>query len=308
MLKGAVMLDDLVQTVQTDFQRIAQQETLWNEDNFLERVRALDALTVDILEHIENVQYVHGYHPALGHLYHCATQLWQRLHAVNAQLFRRLREQLVADRAAGPRLRQMCATYVGALPPEPTWQDLEGDYLDVFINGLLDIGYPPEETKDRQPGMIGYHPTPARVILALIEHARLQEHDVFYDLGAGLGRVALLVGLLTAARAKGIEYEPAYCAYAQERADSLHLSRVTFLNADARQANYADGTVFFLYTPFTGRVLQAVLAQLAEQARCRPITLATYGACSHDAAQQSWLQATVQQTFAYDTLAFFRSR
>jgi hypothetical protein len=117
-----------------------------------------------------------------------------------------------------------------------------------------------------------------------------------------------MVGLLTAAQVKGIEYEPAYCAYAQERADSLHLSGATFVNVDARHADYTDGTVFFLYTPFTGRLLQDVVAKLAEVARQRTITLATYGACTRDVAQQSWLQATLQRTFTHDTLAIFTSR
>jgi hypothetical protein len=82
---------------------------------------------------------------------------------------------------------------------------------------------------------------------------------------------------------------------------------VTFRNVDARAADYTDGTVFFLYTPFTGRLLQAVLARLEAEARTRPITIATYGACTSDVAQQPWLQPTVQQAFEYDTLALFRS-
>jgi len=156
--------------------------------------------------------------------------------------------------------------------------------------------------------MIAYYPTPARVIFALIAHAHLRAHDVFYDLGAGLGRVALMVGLLTAAQARGIEYEPAYCAYAQQRAHSLNLPQVTFLNVDSRQADYMDGTVFFLYTPFTGSLLQAVLARLHTEVQTRPITIATYGACTRDVAQQPWLQLGVQQVFAHDTLALFTSR
>jgi len=117
--------------------------------------------------------------------------------------------------------------------------------------------------------------------------------------------VALLVGLLTDAQVRGIEFEPAYCAYAQERAHSLNLSRVTFHNVDAREADYTDGTFFFLYTPFTGRILQAVLARLETEARTHPITIATYGACTRDVAQQTWLRPVVEQEFEYDTLALF---
>lgn len=301
------MVHDTVQEIQADLEGIAQQESLEIDTNFVERVDALDALSLRVLERIENVQYVHGYHAELASLYHRGTQLWQRLEAVNIQLFGRLRTQLVAGPAPGPTLRQLCETYVGAVTHAPTWQDLDADYLDIFVNGILDIGWPPEETQHLQSGMIGYHPTPARVIFALIEHTPLSATDVFYDLGAGLGRVVLLVGLLTAARVKGVEFEPAYCAYAQQRADSLHLSRVTFLNVDARQADYTDGTVFFLYTPFTGHMLQAVLAQLEAVACTHPITLATYGACTRDVAQQGWVQPTVQQAFTHDTLTLFRS-
>src|SRR5262245_5116808 len=127
------MLHDIVQDIRADFQDIAQQERLAVEANFLDRVQALDALTVRVLERIENVQYVHGYHAELASLYHQATQLWQHLYAVNTRLFDRLREQLVPRSVSGPTLRQLCETYVSDIPSEPTWQDLEGDYLDVFI-------------------------------------------------------------------------------------------------------------------------------------------------------------------------------
>jgi len=299
------MLHNTVQEIHADLHRLEQQDTLLVEANFVERVQALDRLALRVLERIENVQYVHGYHKELASLYRRAERLWQRLEAVNAQLFRRLREQLVAGLPTGPLLRQMCDTYVGHAAPEPTAFDL--DDLDVFLNGVLGIDGIPEETKTRHPEMIAYHPTPARVIFALIEHAHFTAADVFYDLGSGLGRVALLVGLLTAAHVKGVEFEPAYCAYAQQRAASLHLRQVTFLNVDARQADYTDGTVFFMYTPFTGRLLQAVLARLHREARHRPITLATYGACTREAARQSWLRPTVCGAFAHDILTLFTS-
>ena len=65
------------------------------------------------------------------------------------------------------------------------------------------------------------------------------------------------------------------------RLEELGLSQqVRFLNFDACNVDYTDGTVFFMYTPFTGKLLDAVLATLARQARHRPITLCTYGACT----------------------------
>ena len=80
------MLHETVQEIQATLRGIEEQETPWVEANFVERVDALDGLSWRILERIENVQYVHGYHTELASLYHRGTQLWQRLEAVNAQL------------------------------------------------------------------------------------------------------------------------------------------------------------------------------------------------------------------------------
>lgn len=294
-------------SMQQTVRDMEQHTALWDEAQFVPRVYALDVLSFQVLEHIENVQYVHGYHADLARLYHRAAALWQRLAAVNQQLFTRLRAQVIAAPDTAACLRHLCATYVGEVEQPMTWEDMDADYLDIFLNGVLGIAAPPAETRPLQSGMIGYHPTPARAILALVQRLRLRPHDVFYDLGSGLGRVALLVGLLTPAQVRGIEFEPAYCAYAQERAAALHLRRVTFHNVDARQAVYTDGTVFFLYTPFTGQLMRDVLARLHAESQTRPLTVVGYGACVTVMEQQPWLTRTGQQTFTHDTLAIFRN-
>lgn len=302
------MWQDIVPDIQAALRQIEQQATLLVDTNFVERVHAIDRLEWHILERIENVLYEHGYQQELARLYQQAKHVWQQLDAVNTRLFHRLRGQLVSGDATSTMLSQMFATYVSQACDDHH-QDLSGyDCLDVFVNGVLDIRYAPEETRPLETGMIGYHPTPARVILAVLDGASLTAADVFYDVGAGLGRVALLAGLLSAAQVKGIEAEPAYCVYAQARADSLHLSRVRFLNVDARAADYTDGTVFFLYTPFTGRMFQTVVDKLHSEARAHPMTIATYGPCTEQMAQQPWVRLLQRQTFGHDTLALFTRR
>ena len=297
---------ELVQDMQTVLRRIEQQEMLWDERCFVARVHALDGLRRQVLERIENVLYVQGYHQELASLYHRAEQLCERLAAVNTALFRRLRGQLRVLLTV-TTLPELCDRYVGQAASVPAREGSEEDYLDVLVNGVLGIEQAPEETLPLQSGMIGYVPTPVRVIFALLGHLSLRADDVFYDVGAGLGRVALLVGLLTVAQARGIEVEPAYYEAAQQRARSLHLERVTFINCDARQADYADGTVFFLYTPCTGRMFQEVLDRLHAEAYVRPISIAAYGLCSAQVTQQSWLRLTMRQEFDHDTLAVCRS-
>ena len=302
------MTPETVAAIQDDLQRIEQQDDLWDDDDFVARIKALDVLEQHVLERIENLMYVHGYRGDLADLYRRGAHLQQHLQAINRALFEQLGETLLATATPGDALYAFCEAYVGRATYATRRPGRDEGYLDVFVNGIMGIEQTPEETIRLQSGMIGYIPTPACAIFALLEHAHLNANDVFYDLGSGLGRVPLLVGLLTAARARGIEIEPAFYTYAQQRADALRLRRVAFINCDVRQADYSDGTLFFMYTPFTGSMLQEVLAQLQQLARQRIIRIAAYGPCTPHVAAQGWLQATVSQNFEHDALAIFTSQ
>jgi SAM-dependent methyltransferase len=140
------------------------------------------------------------------------------------------------------------------------------DSLDVLIAALLNDGAPGEPTVALEPQMVAYQPTPARVIVELLERAQLTRQDTFYDLGAGLGHVCVLASVLSEARVKGVEIEPAYCDYARQMAMRVG-ARVEILEGDARRVPFEDGTVFFLFTPFRGELLRAVLQRLPRQAR-----------------------------------------
>jgi SAM-dependent methyltransferase len=141
------------------------------------------------------------------------------------------------------------------------------------------------------PEMVHCEPTPARVVLELVDYAGLTSQSIFYDLGSGLGQVAILVNLLTGVRSKGVEVDPVLCGYARQCATRLGLPNVTFVQGDARTVNYDDGTHFFLFTPFRGMILQTVLARLQTIAQQRPLTICTYGPCTPTVAQQGWLRA-----------------
>jgi hypothetical protein len=76
----------------------------------------------------------------------------------------------------------------------------------------------------------------------------------------------------------------------------LKLSQVEFIHQDARDADYTDGTIFYLYTPFTGGILQAVLGPLEAEAHKRPIKVCAYGPCSRQLSAASWLRRLYQNT------------
>jgi SAM-dependent methyltransferase len=100
--------------------------------------------------------------------------------------------------------------------------------------------------------------------------------DVVVDLGAGLGKVVLLARLLTGATAHGIELQPSLVHRAREAAARQALD-VLFSEGDARQADLDDGTVFFLYLPFTGPVLNEVMDRLRTLATRRAIVVCSLG-------------------------------
>jgi SAM-dependent methyltransferase len=156
--------------------------------------------------------------------------------------------------------------------------------------------------------MVFYQQTPARIIVELINRAHLGPHDLFYDLGSGMGHVATLVHLLSGAPARGVEFEPAFCAHARARTAELGLTQVEFINQDARRADYTQGSLFYMYTPFEGALLLEVLERLRERARSGPIRLATYGPCTTVVAQQSWLSAPHPSDPGSHRLALFESR
>ena len=191
-------------------------------------------------------------------------------------------------------LRRQFDNYVEHAHKERSQDDIGYDALDTFVNGLLRIDVALEETKQREPDMVFLQPTPVRIVLELVEEANITKDDVFYDLGSGLGQVPILVRLLTGAKTRGIEFEAAYCSYAQQCARRLNLSHVEFMNLDARDADYSDGTVFFMYTPFTGKLLQEVLEKLKGESRKRAIRICTYGPCTPHVSNQSWLRRVGQ--------------
>jgi hypothetical protein len=273
--------------IQAAFEALAAQPTLLDEANFATRAEALDELEVHVLDRLDGLPTV-GESAELSFLRKQASALKAQLQAADERLFGRLREGIRKGRYTPESLRAQLVAYIG--PAAASWPNAATSYdsLDVLTNGLFPE--PPElvESVAHEPEMVYYQKTPARVILELA--AKITPQDVFYDLGSGLGQVPLLVHLLSGATTTGVEIEPGYCQHAQVCADSLGLTRVHFLCADARTVGYAVGTVFYLFTPFTGSILQQVLEQLRQLAQQKPLRIFSYGPSTEALVQQQWLQ------------------
>jgi len=310
--------------IQAEIRAIERDKALCAEANFTGRGEAIDLIEFKVIARVEGLLLARGQAKELTALKQYAERVKKRLEEIDENLFERLRADIRSGNCMGAELRRQIAEYVGGGPREKgwdvaksyfspqslrnkTWPDVGYDSLDAFINGLLLIEGAPEETKEREPEMVFYQPTPARVILELIEKAELKKEDVFYDLGSGLGQVSMLVSLLSGARAKGVEFEPAYCDYARRCARELNLSQVEFINIDAREADYSEGMVFFMYTPFEGELLREVLEKLKGESRKRAIRVCTYGPCTLRVSLQAWLRRVDQNGNQAHGLAIFRS-
>ena len=222
----------------------------------------------------------------------------ERLEAADARFFERVRARLRSGRYTPSGFARGLGRY-GARE-----YALRGYApLDVLLAGLFDAGELPEELP-REAEMVFYQPAPGRVILSLLEEVR--PSDTFYDIGAGLGRVVIMVALLCGVKAKGVENQPAFGEYAARAAASVRAHTAEFVTQDARAAVLDDGTLFFLYTPFRGVMLQAVLAKLRGVAAQRPIRVCTFGPCTLETAQEPWL-ALRRGTVGTEELAVFES-
>jgi SAM-dependent methyltransferase len=167
----------------------------------------------------------------------------------------------------------------------------EYDPLDVLVNRLLGGGAGmPVPTVELTAEMVEFYKTPVRVVVELAERVSWGPEDVFFDLGSGLGQVVMLVNTLTGVVGKGVEIEPAYCAYARACAAAHGLSDVEFIEGDARDVDLASGTVFFLFTPFKGEVFLRVMDRLRLLALTREIRVIGYGPCSAEIARLGWLR------------------
>jgi hypothetical protein len=269
---------------------VASNAALFDENNFLGRAEAIDFLEFNVLVRLGGLRPEAMPEAEAAELRGRAAGILERLDALDKSLFERLRGELRDSADTGKDLMRMIDAHAGGLPSDRGGENEAGyDCLDLFLNGLLSYLPVPEETRTREADMVYFQKTPVRIILEMIGKARLGEGDVFFDLGSGLGQIPILVNLLTGADAKGIEFEPAYCEHAKRYAEELRLPRVEFIQGDARDADYTAGTVFFLYTPFEGGILESVLERLRTEAGW-DIRVFTYGPCTATVAEAGWLK------------------
>ncbi len=285
-------------TLQHLVEQLENDPSLFEPNQLHQRVEALDRLDAyfpDTPQPLAGVE---------AGLYRRAREICARLEVANRELYEVIRCEIQLWSRSDTLLRWInspTAMEDGAGPAN----GMGYDSLDELISGVLQFEEPDAQHIQRDSEKVFYQPTPARHIFKMIGQTALSATDVFVDLGSGLGHVPLLVSICTCARSIGIELEATYVERAQQCARRLNLNKVTFLHEDARAADLFNGTVFYLYTPFTGSILRCVLDRLRREATTRRIRVCTYGPCTSVVAQEFWLEATA--TLETDRVAVFYS-
>jgi SAM-dependent methyltransferase len=279
----------------------------FNDRLMLETNVALRAEAMALIVLVERVASAQRHRPEALLLRRQADHLRQRIIAVDQRLFQHVRRGIQTGRLTAQALRSQFDQVTTYRKNRPHQAHMGYDGLDALLRGVLEVATPPQEREPGGEGMVHFERTPARAVLELVDRTQLAPESVFYDLGAGLGHVAILVHLLTGATCIGVEIEPAYCAYARRCIQELGIEKVTFLQEDAQYADYTAGQVFFMFTPFTGSMWRTVLERLAEVVRRKPIQVCSYGPCTQWLAQCSWL-VPCDENFNHEfKLAIFRS-
>ena len=143
---------------------------------------------------------------------------------------------------------------------------------DAWVDELLALEPAPLDDSQLPRGAVPYLPSGVEEILATMQEAPLRSQDQFVDLGSGLGKVVILVHLLSGASALGVELQEPLVRSATACATQLALPAVSFVHESATDIEL-DGSVFFLYAPCNGEMLTRVLARLEQVARRRRIVV-----------------------------------
>ena len=273
-------------------ERLEDDPLLFQQDSLSERLLAMDE--IDAL--------VGGC--AFAEIEARALALQNRLESANAELYRSLRSEIRCGR------KQTIRRWLDELDPERQnilpRPGLGFDARDDFMASIFQHSDPGNVSSPGSREMIAYQPTPVRHVLHLLKSVTLSANDLFVDLGSGMGHVPLMMAMLGGVRSLGIEIEPAYVTNAERCARTLQLEDASFVAADARDADFSEGTIFYLYSPFTGSILDQVLDSLRKQSLLRPIKVCSLGPCTCHLAKEGWLK--VSGPLNPNSITLFESR
>ncbi len=147
------------------------------------------------------------------------------------------------------------------------------EWRDHLCEEIFDLAYSPLEPAPVAEAVTHHYPSGVGEILFMLERSQLRPDRVFVDLGAGLGKVVLLVALLSGARAVGVELDPARVERARAAARALQLDNAEFIAADLREVSLPEADVYYMFMPGVALRSSEIIARLAPLSARRHIRL-----------------------------------
>ena len=125
------------------------------------------------------------------------------------------------------------------------------------------------------PDYVHYQPVTYRDLREIFALLQLQSHDVFLDLGGGMGRAVCLAATHPVKSVLGVDISPELCAIARRNleriAPKIQSRQVAITQSDAAAFEIPRETsVTFLFNPFSGSVLQQVLENIRDSLAKNP--------------------------------------
>lgn len=132
-----------------------------------------------------------------------------------------------------------------------------------------------------EPDSIDYGPVDWQALESALHHIDIRpDYDVFLDYGAGKGRAVIMAAMHPFFRVLGVEMSGSLCTVAKRNIRRarrrLCSQRIEIVETNAAQYPVpTDVSVIFLFNPFTGRTLNAVVDQIhaSLKRRPRPLTI-----------------------------------
>ena len=117
---------------------------------------------------------------------------------------------------------------------------------------------------------------------AMINYLKLNEEDVFIDLGCGAGRVVFFVGVQRLKKVIGVEMRRELVDAANRNLKSLKLSNtsIEIINTDASAFDVKEGTVFFMFNPFGEKTFTKVVENIKKSLVTNPRKIRIVYYCS----------------------------
>ncbi|MGA3211613.1 MAG: methyltransferase domain-containing protein [Terriglobales bacterium] len=140
-------------------------------------------------------------------------------------------------------------------------------FISHSIGHLIDRRLGINTTFSQRNGAIDYI-----LLWSVLRGLRLKGDDIFVDIGCGAGRAVCGAARHNIRKVIGIELDPSRSEIARRNAVSVagRIADIQIVNINAAEADYSEGTVFFLNNPFGQKTLVAVLERIRAFVNERP--------------------------------------